>query len=1429
MHNSIVSIADVLCVPSERRQGMAYTIKEIVRQSCEITVPVYQALKLDRLCSTAMLDQSQSEISSARLTGSYVEEVKVYGRVKEREQIIELITSEIPGGGLAVLPIVGNGGVGKTTLVQLIYNDARVENHFGLKLWICVSNKFDLVRLTNEMLDYVTEEEHTSVKDFNQLQKMLRTNTQGRRFLLVLDDVWDTEDKWELLLEPLKHNQAARSFIIVTTRSQSISRLVSTVGSFNLDPLEENDFWLLFKSNACGNEKYHMPRKLKAIGRQIANKLKGNPLAAKTVGALLRKTLSTEHWMNILDNEDWKSLERTDGIMPALRLSYSHLPCYLQQCFYWCALFPKDHRFHEIELVEMWISQGFVCNKQPSKRLDEIGSQYIADLVNFGFLQYERNRMCDSNPYFVMHDLMHDLACLVSANECVTLDGSGSKQILPGILHLSILCSPHSSDYELLLERIEKQLYKQRAVGKLRTLLLIGVCQCWFLRLFQTIFREAKRLRLVFLTGRFLCYGNRSCSDLDYSVSDILHPCHLRFLNLDIAQLNRPQRRSQPQDMSKFYSLQVLDGSYEVVCKNLCNIVNLRHLGRNQWAHASIPYVGKMTCLQELEKFKVQNTAGFDIGQLERLNELVLLRVSHLENIESETEALRARLADKIHLNTLSLSWHESGVISGLSSPASAQCVLEALEPHPNLKHLQITGYMGVMSPSWLAANLSVTSLQTIHLENCKEWLTPPPLGKMQLLKKLTLIRMHAFKEILIPSLDELVLIEMSKLESLFCPEEQQLPSCLRTLHLEKCRKLTTCLPLQKISDEEMDHCFRNLHRLTIRDCPHVMVSCHAATLHNTCYADIDGSSKPQEIYKNAIGPALVSDELRMQDEKILPLGIQKWMTDDKILTFGNQKWMLDDKILPFGHQKRRSAHMRECPNLIPLALSEVTIEDCPGFLSPHVTSDANANHEGDLTTVCFFLPYLKSLKIVRCGIVGRWISQMLSHAQSIFMVLLTDCPNVKLLQVVCPLEKEDDNNLTPLSECPAAAVTTPDDFVLQIPTQVCSSLGNLKISNCRDLVLGAGKGGFAAFKSLKVLEISGCPSLVASMFRENGNPFPLSLESLYMDHLPAEVRLGENMRSLKDLEIWNSPRLKSLQLHSSCTALQYLVIRNCDQLAVLGGLEFLKLDILEISVSPSWDRKLEDSGQTSFLLPPSLGNISVYGLTDKIQPCLPSFLPCLKRMWVHDSPNLTSLHLGSCTSLECLTVVNCGSLSSLEGLHHIKKLRELTVLDCPDLVPHLELMLQQPWCQDLCSQLYDLTIDDCSILTVPICKRLTSLNMLTVGSWFHCFGNRNNHIQRMVGLTVEQDRALQCLASLNMLQLENCPNLLHLPADIHSLPCLGIIYIINCPAISKLPEKGLPPSLTLLSAVGCSQGLNEQCIMAGKDKFKVSIDGEYV
>lgn len=169
--------------------------------------------------------------------------------------------------------------------------------------------------------------------------------------------------------------------------------------------MEGYALWQLFISCAFGDEKFEEHPSLYTIGKQITKMLRGNPLAIKTVGALLRKNININNWTKILNNEEWKFLQDMGGIMPALKLSYDYLPDSLQQCFRYCCLFPKDYHFDAVKLVRMWISQGFVHGNHTGKKLEDIGNAYLADLVNSGFFQQVGSGRNYSN-HFVMHDLM---------------------------------------------------------------------------------------------------------------------------------------------------------------------------------------------------------------------------------------------------------------------------------------------------------------------------------------------------------------------------------------------------------------------------------------------------------------------------------------------------------------------------------------------------------------------------------------------------------------------------------------------------------------------------------------------------------------------------------------------------------------------------------------------------------------------------------------------------------------------------------------------------------------------------------------------------------------------------------------------------------------------------------------------------------------
>ncbi|KAK1685479.1 hypothetical protein QYE76_046327 [Lolium multiflorum] len=633
-------------------------------------------------------------------------------------------------------------------------------------------------------------------------KEILLKYIRNKRFLLVLDDVWEDKDRsgWDELLAPLRRSQVSGCMILATTRRKSVAKLLGTMIEVELNGLDEKEFWILFKAFAFGNENYEDHPSLQSIGKQIAKALKGCPLAAQSVGALLKTSISYKHWRRVQDK--WKSLqEDADDILPILKISYDYLPVHLQRCFSFCSLFPEDYQFSGERLVRAWISQNFVQCEDPTMRLEETGQQYLDRLVDLGFFQ-------KVGSHYVMHDLMHELAAKVSLNECATIHGFQSEEIRPTVRHLSIITTAFIKDKDVHgpNEKFDKVIQKVRSWHKLRTLMLFGQSTENFLESLRTLCKEAKCLRLL------------SVIDADISsINNFLSPCHLRYVSAYGLHL-----KQFPQPLTRCYHLQVLDvgiSSKFAVPTGMSNLIYLRHLIAHEKVHHAIACVGNITSLQEL-KFKVQNVGSFGIGQLESMNELVLLDISQLENVKTEEEARGSSLIDKEYLKTLSLSWEDSSMSL---QPQAAKNVLEGLQPHQNLKTLKITGYGGT-SPSWLSSTFSVISLEILHLEKCREWRILPTL-EMPFLRKLTLIRMLNVMEISVPSLEELVLTDMPKLEKCIGSYGMELTSHLKVLMIKNCPQLNELTLFQSYSsfDAEQKSWFPSLKKLSIKHCPQIM------------------------------------------------------------------------------------------------------------------------------------------------------------------------------------------------------------------------------------------------------------------------------------------------------------------------------------------------------------------------------------------------------------------------------------------------------------------------------------------------------------------------------------------------------------------------------------------------------------------------------
>ncbi|XP_047063535.1 putative disease resistance protein RGA1 [Lolium rigidum] len=1190
-------------------------IRKYTSQLQEIREEVSEALKLHGLDLASNSNHHRSISLDQQLRTSSLVPRKVYGRVAEKDSIIKMITDE-RYDGVVVLPIVGIAGVGKTTLAQLVYNDPDVEAQFDHRVWVCVSHNFDEVSLTREILDSISRERHGETNCFAKLQEILKNHANSKRLLLILDNVWDDKNdiQWGKMLVPLVSTHAKGNVILVTTRNMIVAKRLGTIKPVKLDALANDDFWLLFKSCAFGYENHEEHQSISIIGQKIAGKLKGNPLAAVSTGELLRKKLNIGYWTNILENDDWKSMQLSRGIMSALKLSYDQLPYHLQQCFSYCAIFPDSYQFLGEELVSFWIAQRFVKYNNSSQSLEGIGWSYLIDLVNLGFLQeVEREEpYLGSQALYAVCGIMHDFAMMVSRDDCASICGLQRNKMSQTLRHLSIVTgSSYNKDRHGEFE--ENLRNAITSVSKLRTLVLLGHYDSFFLQLFQEIFRKAHNVRVLQMSAASSDILKRGYDEVDGAL---------------------------PQVLSKLYHLQVLNvGSYTdpIIPDGIDNLVSLRHLVVHKGVYSAIATIDSMTSFDELHGFKFKISSGFEMTRSQTISQFVQDSVHQLDNVKNMKEVYEAVLKKNELLEKLHLSWKGSstGIGVELLPMAMEECgsssepcmgtageVLGGLEPRRHIMTLQISGYSDATSPTGLDSNISVTSLLTIHLYGCGEWQMLPSFERFPNLKALVLSNLQKVIEILVPSLEELVLLEMPKLERCLCTSVEGMNSRLTALQIEECHSLKEFDLFE--NDDNSDSRRRSwlpcLRKLILRDCPELKVLKPLPPAVTVSVLRISGVSTLPSMKGSSSGQLHIGyideeeDGCNYTDESSDELRI----LDDKFLAFHN---LINLKsMIIMGLRNLTYFSLKGFSHLV--SLKSLEISTCEQLFSldlmpQHTLEDMSAVN-------CRAFPCLESLSITSCGIAGKWLSLLLRHAP--------DLEELELLNLFSIEEgesssTEQDDTLTGLAQ---------DGLMHILPVNLISSLKKITIKWCPRLTFNWREEGFSGFTSLQELNVRGCPKLFSSSVHKGGNNdqadgrwiLPTSLEDFEASLEESEISQDCSKRttlqpcfpgdltSLKKLCIQLNEGLENLQLHS-CTALEELTIEACASLSVLEGLQSLgSLRHLALSFCHG--------------LPPLLECFSSQGYE------LCSRLESLK---IDDPSVLTNSFCERLTSLQCLTL----------------------------------------------------------------------------------------------------------------------------------------------------------------------------------------------
>ncbi|KAF2930791.1 putative disease resistance protein RGA3 [Oryza sativa Japonica Group] len=671
--------------------------------------------------------------SDGPVTGSILEDGEVFGRDKEREQLVSWLIGSTPEAEgedrsaaaddtIPVAAILGLGGIGKTTLARVLCHDHEVKEAFDLIMWVCPAGNYSKLDLAKQILQSAELPDDTN--SFDRLQRRLKEAVSSRRFLLILDNVWNKDenensyrDMWADVLAPLRFGRAG-SKIVVTTRKRIVADLLNASKFVWLNGLEFADVWLLFKKFAFDNNDVDRHPELKEIGEQIAVKLKGLPLAAKVVGGMLKRKPSLTEWKRIL------KMEIYDNVSSTLELCYQNLQEHIQPCFAICSIFPKNWRFNRDKLIKIWMALGFIQFRpdDTKNQLEEdVGKEYFNQLVAQSFF-HERKE--GRRTYYYIHDLMHDLADNVSRIDCARVESVEFEKkdirIPDTVRHLSV-----TSDAVM-------QLKGRAELKRLRTFIILKHSSSSVVPLPDDVLKELKGLRVLGLDGCDMV-------ELSDKVGQLIH---LRYLSLckTITKL--------PKSVTKLFLLETLyipkRCQLEEFPKDMWKLKYLRHLDINRTNTSKIVGIGKMIHLQGSIEFHVKKEKGHTLEDLNDMNDLRRkLHIKNLDVVASKEEASKAGLSKKQSIKVLELEWNSPGK----SVPSVDAEVLEGLKPHPDVEEIHIRRYHGNTSPCWLDRK-DITFLKYLHLTNCRKWAVLPPLGQLPFLKVLHLKEMCSLKQI---------------------------------------------------------------------------------------------------------------------------------------------------------------------------------------------------------------------------------------------------------------------------------------------------------------------------------------------------------------------------------------------------------------------------------------------------------------------------------------------------------------------------------------------------------------------------------------------------------------------------------------------------------------------------------------------------------
>jgi hypothetical protein len=576
--------------------------------------------------------------------------------------------------GILKIGIVGMGGLGKTTIAQMVFNDREIEDRFERRMWISVSQSFDEEQIMRSMLRTLGD---ASVgDDRGELLRKINQYLLGKRYLIVMDDVWSLDGNWWSRISEGLPKGNGSSVIITTRLVEVLTKMeVSKARMHKPDILNSNNSWLLFRKIAFAASGGDCTKpELEKIGKEIVQKCNGLPLAIKAIGGMLLYKSHYHEWKRIADNFRDELGENDDTVMPSLQLSYDELPPYLKSCFLSFSLYPEDCVVTKEQLVHWWIGEGFVPLRS-GRPSTEAGEDCFSGLTNRCLVEVVEKTYNGTILTCKIHDMVRELVIKMAENEAFfKVTGRGCRHFgIDTKMDPKQLAANHK--LRALLSTT-----KTGEVNKISSSIANKFSECKYLRVLD-LCKSIFEMSLTSLLSHIGFLQHLTYLSLSNTHPLIQLPPSLENLkNLEILNVSYSQNlKVLPPYLTKFKKLRVLDvshcGSLEYLPKGLGRLSNLEVLLGFRPARAS-----------QLDGCRIA-----ELRKLSRLRKLGLHLVWVDEIGDSEVSAL-VNLQQLQFLTISCFDSHGSGLVDKL----------DKLYPPPELHELCLQFYPGKLSPAWL-------------------------------------------------------------------------------------------------------------------------------------------------------------------------------------------------------------------------------------------------------------------------------------------------------------------------------------------------------------------------------------------------------------------------------------------------------------------------------------------------------------------------------------------------------------------------------------------------------------------------------------------------------------------------------------------------------------------------------------------------------